>query len=177
MRELLGEQPLGQEQPFVRAAICRGDFPANGFEEGAVRRRLLEATGSTARLAAVRAGMWFAARRYPFSLDWNREIYRAIKAAVAIPVFAVGGIRTPKQANDILAAGDADLIGVGRPFYAEPALARRFLDHPSSQEDTKCASCNRCVIPQMLGLPGNCYNPEVNRRAADARATGRLQTV
>ena len=157
-------------------AICRGDFPTNAFEDGPVRRRLLEATGSRPRLYVVAAGMWLAARSFPFEPDWNREVYAAVKPAVSIPVFAVGGIRTPKQATDILASGDADLIGVGRPFYAEPALAARFLAESAaaSEQATTCENCNRCIVPQMLGLAGVCYNPSVNRasKAADrGRAT------
>ena len=56
------------------------------------------------------------------------------------------------------------MIGIGRPFYAEPDLARRFLAAGSpSTAATACESCNRCVVPQMLGMPGVCYNPGIHK--------------
>jgi 2,4-dienoyl-CoA reductase-like NADH-dependent reductase (Old Yellow Enzyme family) len=147
------------------SSICRGDFPGRSFDSPAMRKRLLSATGTHLRSAAVYAGLWLAARKYPFTPLWNRDVFAAVKAAVQIPVFAVGGIRTPQEAADILARGQADMIGIGRPFYAEPELAARFLaeaDRPSATS-TACESCNRCLVPQMLGMPGVCYNPEIHK--------------
>jgi 2,4-dienoyl-CoA reductase-like NADH-dependent reductase (Old Yellow Enzyme family) len=144
-------------------SICRGEFPRPSFDNAAMRRRLLGATGSRLRNAAVFVGMWLAARKYPFAPMWNRDVFAAVKAAVGIPVFAVGGIRTPQEAAEILAHGHADMIGVGRPFYAEPDLARRFLAESTAPVTTACESCNRCIVPQMLGMPGVCYNPEIHK--------------
>lgn len=154
-------------------SICRGEFPRPSFDNAAMRRRLLGATGSRVRNAAVIVGMWLAARKYPFTPVWNRDVFAAVKAAINIPVFAVGGIRTPQEAAEILAHGHADMIGIGRPFYAEPDLARRFLVESTAPSTTACESCNRCIVPQMLGMPGVCYNPEIHkirRRHADSHA-------
>lgn len=147
------------------SSICRGDFPAPSFENPSLRRRLIAATGTRARTALVFVGMWIASRKYPFTPVWNRDVFAAVKAAVDIPVFAVGGIRTPQEAAEILARGHADMIGIGRPFYAEPDLAARFLAeaHLPSSARAACESCNRCLVPQMLGMPGVCYNPEINK--------------
>src|SRR5690606_36001921 len=130
-------------------SIARGDYPAASFTNAGLRRRLLDATGNRPRAILVRVGMYLAARKYPFTPVWNREVFRAIKAAVSIPVFAVGGIRTPAEAAEILARGEADMIGIGRPFYAEPDLARRFLvdDAAALSVAAACESCNRCVLP------------------------------
>lgn len=146
-------------------SIARGEFPRASFDNPGMKRRLLEATGSRVRAALVYAGMYLAARRYPFAPVWNRAIFRAVKAAVQLPVFAVGGIRTPLEAGEILAQGEADMIGVGRPFYAEPELARRFLAEAGLPlaTITACESCNRCIVPQMLGMPGVCYNPGIHK--------------
>jgi 2,4-dienoyl-CoA reductase-like NADH-dependent reductase (Old Yellow Enzyme family) len=146
-------------------SIARGEFPRASFDNPGLRRRLLEATGSRARAVLVHVGMFLAARKYPFTPVWNRDVFRAIKAAVPLPVFAVGGIRTPGEAADILARGEADMIGIGRPFYAEPDLARRFLVESGLPLTTTtiCESCNRCIVPQMLGMPGVCYNPGIHK--------------
>jgi 2,4-dienoyl-CoA reductase-like NADH-dependent reductase (Old Yellow Enzyme family) len=81
-----------------------------------------------------------------------------------VPVLAVGGIRTAEEARAVLAAGDADLVGIGRPFYAEPDLARRIL--AAEPGPGRCRNSNRCVPAQMLGMKGICYNPDVRRTAS-----------
>jgi 2,4-dienoyl-CoA reductase-like NADH-dependent reductase (Old Yellow Enzyme family) len=148
---------------FPNTSICRGDFPRESFDSN-LGPKLEKVSG---RLFAwgTRINMMRTSRRYPFESVWNRPIFSAIKAAVKIPVLAVGGIRTPAEANAIIARGEADLVGVGRPFYAEPDLAARFLatNEATAHQGTACQSCNRCMLPQMLGMPGICYNPEVNR--------------
>jgi 2,4-dienoyl-CoA reductase-like NADH-dependent reductase (Old Yellow Enzyme family) len=83
---------------------------------------------------------------------------------VSIPVFAVGGIRRLDEINDILDRGDADMVGIGRPFYAEPDLPRRLL--AGDTDEALCESSNRCVPPQQLGLKARCYNPNVAKKRA-----------
>jgi 2,4-dienoyl-CoA reductase-like NADH-dependent reductase (Old Yellow Enzyme family) len=105
-----------------------------------------------------------AARRYPFEAVWNREVFAAVANAVTLPVFAVGGIRTVDEANEILGSSSACMVGVGRPFYTEPDLPRRWLQaSDGASVRAACESCNLCIVPQMLGLPGVCYNPSVQR--------------
>ena len=59
------------------------------------------------------------------------------------------------------------MVGVGRPFYAEPDLARRLLGPGDAH--LACRNANRCVSAQMLGMKGVCYTPEVRRVAAELR--------
>ena len=84
------------------------------------------------------------------------ELVEAVAKAVSIPVFGVGGVRSLDDAESLLAKG-ASLVGVGRPFYTEPDLAKRMLQGARA----RCSNCNQCVVAQMLGLPGQCYNPAV----------------
>jgi hypothetical protein len=57
------------------------------------------------------------------------------------------------------------MVGIGRPFYAEPDLARRILGSDDAGHDHRdpglCRNSNLCVPAQMLGMKGVCYNPEV----------------
>jgi 2,4-dienoyl-CoA reductase-like NADH-dependent reductase (Old Yellow Enzyme family) len=153
--------PAGADtQP--NTAICRGDYPGVMFAKERVREAYRAAGGGKA-FHVARASAWIAARRYPFTPVWNRPVFRAVKAAVRIPVFAVGGIRDRHTAEEILRAGEADAIGVGRPFYAEPELARRFLE-PAAPDGVACVNSNNCVVSQMLGMAAACYNPDVHRR-------------
>lgn len=50
---------------------------------------------------------------------------KAIKPAVDIPVMVTGGIKTVEKANEIVAQGIADLVGVGRTLLKDPDWAYR----------------------------------------------------
>src|SRR3954451_22439951 len=151
---------------FPDTTLSRGDAPDNLTTNKAMARRLEKAAPSRVRRATLKAGFWWGGRRAPFAPVWNRALFTAVKERVSIPVFAVGGIRTAEEVHEILDSGQADMVGIGRPFYAEPDLAARILgDDPGP---TLCRNSNRCVPAQMLGMPGVCYNPEVHK-ARDER--------
>jgi 2,4-dienoyl-CoA reductase-like NADH-dependent reductase (Old Yellow Enzyme family) len=150
---------------FPHASLCRGDDPSSILGVDSMRRRFEEALGgSRIKMAVLRWGYRSGARNYPFKPVWNRQYFAAAKRAVSIPVFAVGGIRRLDEIDDILERGDADMVGIGRPFYAEPDLPRRLL--AGDLAGTLCESSNRCVPPQQLGLKARCYNPNVARKRA-----------
>lgn len=142
--------------------LSRGGVPDSFWTNTGMRRRLERAAPSRTRRAAIKAGAWWGGRQAPFEPVWNRPLFEAVSARVRIPVFAVGGIRTSAEVNDILESGKAAMVGIGRPFYAEADLARRILGEGPG--DGLCRNSNRCVPAQMLGLRGGCYNPEVKKR-------------
>jgi 2,4-dienoyl-CoA reductase-like NADH-dependent reductase (Old Yellow Enzyme family) len=149
---------------FPDTTLSRGGVPDSFWTNPGMARRLRAAAPSRARRTIITAGARFGARRAPFAPVWNRALFRAVKHTVDIPVFAVGGIRTAAEVRDILTTGDADMVGIGRPFYAEPDLAARILgDDPSPRV---CVNSNRCVPAQMLGMKGVCYNPATRRGAS-----------
>ncbi len=150
---------------YPHASLCRGADPSDILDVDSIRRRFEEALGgSRLKMSVLRWGYRRGARQYPFRPVWNRKYFAATKRAVGIPVFAVGGIRRLDEINDILDRGDADMVGVGRPFYAEPDLPRRLLAGDLSE--ALCESSNRCVPPQQLGLKARCYNPNVAKKRA-----------
>jgi 2,4-dienoyl-CoA reductase-like NADH-dependent reductase (Old Yellow Enzyme family) len=153
---------------FPHASLCRGGDPSDILEVDSIRRRFEEAlNGSRVKMAVLRWGYRSAAKNHPFAPVWNRKYFSAIKRAVSIPVFAVGGIRTLDEIEQILGRDEADMVGIGRPFYAEPDLPRRLLI--GDRDETLCENSNRCLPPQQLGLRARCYNPRVARKRA-ARA-------
>src|SRR5204862_4129716 len=97
-----------------------------------------------------------------------RPFVTAAKKAATIPVFAVGCMRTHDEAVQILDHGEADMIGVGQPFYAESGLPMSILG--GDTEQPLCESSNRWLPPQMLGMKAACYNPNVARKRAAMRA-------
>jgi 2,4-dienoyl-CoA reductase-like NADH-dependent reductase (Old Yellow Enzyme family) len=78
----------------------------------------------------------------------------AVKKAVAVPVIAVGGIRSLGMAKSIVDRGDADLISMCRPFIREPGLLVRWRRGDSAP--AKCISCNRCFPIVSRGEPLEC---------------------
>jgi 2,4-dienoyl-CoA reductase-like NADH-dependent reductase (Old Yellow Enzyme family) len=55
------------------------------------------------------------------------EYARAIREVATMPLMITGGFRTRAGMAEALAAGDCDVIGLGRPLVTEPDLARRLL--------------------------------------------------
>ncbi len=146
---------------FPDTALSRGDSPDSFRTNKAMARRLRDAAPSRLRRTTLRAGLWLGGRRAPFTPVWNRSLFAEVSRRVSIPVFAVGGIRTTDEVRSILEGNQADMVGIGRPFYAEPGLAARILH--GDERPTLCRNSNKCVPAQMLGMRGTCYNPEVNR--------------
>jgi 2,4-dienoyl-CoA reductase-like NADH-dependent reductase (Old Yellow Enzyme family) len=148
--------------------LSRGGVPDAFWSNPGISRRLSRAAPSRWRRTMIKAGAWWGARQAPFTPVWNRSLFSAAARAVGIPVFAVGGIRTASEVSEILDNGDAAMVGIGRPFYAEPDLASRILgDRPGTG---LCRNSNRCVAAQMLGMRGGCYNPEVKKRRPSGAA-------
>lgn len=91
----------------------------------------------------------------------------AIKGVVNVPVIAVGKISTPALAEQIIAAGKADLVAVGRGLIADPYWVKKAEE--GRPEDIRvclaCSECNDSLIAK--GGPVDCsINPMVGRETA-----------
>jgi 2,4-dienoyl-CoA reductase-like NADH-dependent reductase (Old Yellow Enzyme family) len=142
--------------------LSRGGIPNSLWRNHAMKSRFRRAAKTRFERGVLMAGYVGGGVASPFRPVWNRSRFRAVKALVSIPVFAVGGIRTRAEVEQILDDGEADMVGIGRPFYAEPELAARILGSSNDAHDHGfCKNSNLCVPAQMLGMKGVCYNPEV----------------
>jgi 2,4-dienoyl-CoA reductase (NADPH2) len=100
---------------------------------------------------------------------WRLPETRRVRAAAGVPVMAVG-FRWPERAEAALAAGDADVITLGRPLLADAkwvnkTAAGRVMDI------RPCTNCNWCVNRAMTHQPIGCAeNPE----AVGARNSSRV---
>jgi len=72
-----------------------------------------------------------------------------VKAATALPVSAVGGIRTVEMIERILSEGIADMISLSRPLIREPDLINRWAK--GDKAPARCISCNGCLAVMMKG--------------------------
>ncbi|QGH68749.1 FAD-dependent oxidoreductase [Pseudactinotalea sp. HY158] len=85
-------------------------------------------------------------------------------AGAAVPVIAAGRVNTLAQAEEILAAGAADLVSMARPFLADPAIvARSFAGRPELVNT--CIGCNEACIDRSFGTAAvSCLvNPRAGR--------------
>jgi 2,4-dienoyl-CoA reductase-like NADH-dependent reductase (Old Yellow Enzyme family) len=152
---------------FPDTTLSRGGVPSSLWRNPSMQTRLRRAAPSRRRRATLIAGSWVGGKRAPFEPVWNRELFTETKRRVSIPVFAVGGIRTAAEAAQIVDGSEADMVGFGRPFYAQEDLAARILG--GEDEHALCQSSNLCVPAQLLGMKGVCYNPEVKKLKARQR--------
>ncbi len=74
---------------------------------------------------------------------------RRLKQAVGIPVIASNRINTPAVAEEILAAGDADLVSMARPWLADPHfMAKTRAGKPD--EINVCIACNQACLDYIF---------------------------
>jgi len=92
-------------------------------------------------------------------------IAEEIKKVVNIPVVAAYRINDPILAEEILAQGKADLIGMARPLIADPELPNKAKE--GRIEDIRpCIACNNCLDSMMGGTQVTCtVNARVGREA------------
>jgi len=80
--------------------------------------KLLDARGCDA--IHVSSGGLHPAQQIPIGPSYQVPLARAVKAAVRMPVVAVGLITEPTQAEAIVSTGDADMIALARAILYDP---------------------------------------------------------
>jgi hypothetical protein len=87
-----------------------------------------------------------------------------VKAAVSLPVFAVGGIKDAAFAEGIVGAGKADMVAMTRAQIADPEFANKAREG-REDEIVHCIRGNQgCIGRVFKGLPIACtVNPAAGR--------------
>ena len=109
---------IGSEVPLA-VRLGGADYMEGGStEEDAVEAcRLLEQAG--ADLLDLSGGMCGYIRRDVQGPGYFGSMTEKIKAAVAVPVLLTGGVTRLSEADALLLAGKADLIGIGRALFRD----------------------------------------------------------
>lgn len=156
-----------------------------GVDEGVAIARTLEASGLFDYLSVVTGNNL---RRMPRVRHWPptpaphmfaRHLARAVKGAVALPVCSVGRITSLTEAEDVLASGDADLVGMVRAHIADPHLLVKGRAGRAA-EIRPCVGANVCINSVLDEHPVRCVaNPAVGREDAEPppRADGERVVV
>ena len=86
-------------------------------------------------------------------MKWLREktkalLYPEISAKLAekvkIPIITIGGIRSMKEANEILNKSKIQYIGIARPLICQYDLIKKWKEGDTKK--ARCVSCNSCIF-------------------------------
>jgi len=110
----------------------------------------------------------------PISFDpgWRKNLAKAVKDEVKIPVLAANLIRSPEQAEAQLREGYQDFVCMGRPHLADPVWSRK-VSEGHEQDIKRCISCLWCfesfLTNAAQGQPLECsVNPRLGRERETA---------
>lgn len=121
---------------IVAVKLNSSDFQKGGFghEDSVEVAKMMEAEGVD--FIEISGGTFEAPTAYQHSAKSQSTVAReayfldyaaAIKAAITIPLMVTGGFRSANVMEDAIADGKTDLIGMGRPFIADPGFAVKLL--------------------------------------------------
>jgi NADPH-dependent 2,4-dienoyl-CoA reductase/sulfur reductase-like enzyme len=77
---------------------------------------------------------------------WAAEL---IKKELHIPVIASGSITLPQYAEDIIASGKGDFVGLGRPLWADPEWAIK-AEQDRPEDIRPCIRCNEGCLERTF---------------------------
>lgn len=93
----------------------------------------------------------------------NAEFAAKVKAAVEVPVSVVGNIITMEDAEEVIASGQADIVGMARSLIAEPNLIKNAA-LGQTEQSRPCLRCMECSAHSGTGRPIRCsVNPVTGR--------------
>ncbi|MEZ5093355.1 NADPH-dependent 2,4-dienoyl-CoA reductase [Nocardioides sp.] len=144
-------EAVGDDFPIVYR-ISLLDLVENGqtWEETIELAHLLEEAGVTVLNTGIG---WHEARVPTIITQVPRAAWRSLtarlRAEVAVPVCASNRINTPEVAEEILAAGDADLVSMARPLLADPDFAAKAAAGRADEINT-CIGCNQACLDHVF---------------------------
>ena len=135
------------------------------WDEVADLAHALEEAGATVLNTGIG---WHEARVPTIITQVPRGAWRAVtarlKAEVTVPVCASNRINTPELAEQILAAGEADLVSMARPLLADPDFVAKAASGRADEINT-CIACNQaCLDHVFANRKASCLvNPRAGR--------------
>jgi 2,4-dienoyl-CoA reductase-like NADH-dependent reductase (Old Yellow Enzyme family) len=169
---------------IVGMQINGDDFSPGGIElpDARVIAQRLIATGALDYLVVKGSTYFVADQNVP---DWQHPrglwlpLAAGIKEAVGdFPVFAVGRLNDPAEANDVIERGQADMVAMTRQHIADPETVRKLSE--GRPEDVRgCISCNQgCLDVLPKGRHITCvHNPAAGYEAELGIGTLRRATA
>lgn len=125
--------------------------------------REIEAAGAT----IINTGIgWHEARIPTIATSVPRGAFtwvtEKVRGAVSVPLVTSNRINTPEVAEEILAAGRADMVSMARPFLADPDFVVKASEGRADAINT-CIGCNQACLDHIFS--GQVTSCLVNPRA------------
>lgn len=93
----------------------------------------------------------------------NVYLAEEIKKHVSVPVATLGGLSDAQQMEDIIAAGKADMVVMGRALIADPEIPNKVMAN-AGDEIVKCLRCYVCMAERPVTQTRRCaLNPRIGR--------------
>lgn len=93
----------------------------------------------------------------------NVYLAAEIKKHVSVPVATLGGLNDPRQMEEIIASGKADIVYMARALLADPFLPRKVVEN-REDEIVKCLRCFTCMAERAATATRRCtVNPLIGR--------------
>lgn len=132
-----------------------------GIEDALVFCKLME---GLVDMVSVTAGVYYEpvrSKEYssmyePHNL--HKELAAAIKKTCSYPVLLAGGINSPEEAEQLIAEGTCDLIGLGRQMLADPNWAKK-AECGQADDIARCIRCFRCFPGPLKDTGGKPLTP------------------
>ena len=145
------------------------------WEEVVLLAKAIEQAGAT----IINSGIgWHEARIPTIATSVPRAAFTWVTAKlhseINIPLVATNRINSPELAEKILAAGEADLISMARPFLADAEFVKKAAENRSDEINT-CIACNQACLDHVferkhvscLVNPRACHETELNYRPVE----------
>jgi hypothetical protein len=161
---------IGENVP-LGVRLCLNEYTSFGYgtDYGLQMAEYLEGTGLVDYFncdAGSFSSFWMEIPPYAIPEGNFLPMSQALKQQSQLPVVAFGRIKRPEMAEDILARGEADLVGMCRQLIADPETPRKVFE--GRIEDVRfCVGCNdACVYQVMQEKSVRCiHNPAAGREA------------
>ncbi len=153
---------VGSDFPII-CRLSADEYVEEGLNIEATKQiaKLLEKEGADAlHISACNAVSGYL-NHPPYYVEEGVFVHlaEAVKSKVDIPVIAVGRIRTPAMADQIIRDKKADLVSMGRVLIADPHLPDK-AKQGQFDDIIPCISCNKCVQTMRKDYLRCSVNPE-----------------
>ncbi|MBI4506559.1 MAG: mycofactocin system FadH/OYE family oxidoreductase 2, partial [Chloroflexi bacterium] len=151
-------------QSVVGLRLSAHEFADGGLtpDDAAEIAQRLEATGQLDYIsvsAGNRASYWAVIPPMDLPPAVFTPFAQTVKQRIRLPVVACGRINDPAVAEEVLAAGRADLVGMTRALLADPALPLK-AQSGRADEIRRCIACLQACRGTTIGKPVTCVvNP------------------
>lgn len=135
------------------------------LQEGVEIAKLLESRIDLLHVSAGTYQRGFGITHPSMFTEHGCNVYLAaeIKKHVSVPVATLGGLNDPKQMEEIIASGQADVVEMARALLADDELPNKVMAN-KDEDIVKCLRCFTCMAERAMTATRRCtVNPKIGR--------------